>query len=114
MLTEENKHIGFILFAGEGNPFEEQRWEGDCIFTGVPSESETFEHSLVDFLYDVKHQEFNAIIESDLSHIITISSEGKVVANAEVHEDSRGYWQPMIGASSGLKGCCVIPANKPK
>ena len=54
MFTDKNEQIGFILFAGDVDPFEENDWEGDCIFTGTPNDSKVIESTLYDFLQDRK------------------------------------------------------------
>lgn len=111
--TDEKRHIGFIMFAGEGEPFRDKDWNGECIFTGVPNETETFDHPLCRFIYDIIHKEYNARILNDIGvHKLVISSNNTIVVQAKIADNKKGIWQVHVGEAAGKKGICIIPPKK--
>jgi hypothetical protein len=103
MMTEENKMIGFLMFASEKTVFSDMGWEGHCIFTGVPKEPEVMNNPLCQYLQNNKNIEFNAkVISTEAGYSLII----KRLLSAELSKNLKGSWSPIDKEYGGL---CFVP-----
>lgn len=110
MFTDKNEQIGFILFAGDLDPFEENDWEGDCIFTGAPNDSAVIESTLYDFLQDRKNIEFKAVVSrTEKGYSAEISDSNETLITIELNSEKKGIWIPPETYSLGSIGVCFVP-----
>lgn len=104
LFTEEKKLIGHLLFASDVPIFRQLGWEGHCIFTGVPKDTETFDSPSCQYLQENKHIEFNAkIVACSSGYTIHIPR----LLSATLSRDLEGTWSVE---STELKGVCFVAA----
>ena len=110
MFTAKKEHVGFFLFGGESVPFEENNWEGDCIFTGVPNETEVLNDPLCEYLQHKKNIEHKALIsKTSLGFKIQIKNTEGLFVEAELNDEKKGQWKPSAINNLNLTGFCLVP-----
>lgn len=72
----EGKHLGFLLFSGNGN-------SGDCIFRSLPSEREQFDSSESELLFNLQNSgEFDYSLSAGATHISQARNSASININS--------------------------------